>query len=195
MKTFTKSLKARKQAGLTGIELTVVLAVVGILAVAGLRYFGLIGGSNATTNASSIISSVTKIKECFSTQSNFSTVSLESVTNAGCRAITDNVTAGPPVVALNNFSLPRSIAPANFSGGTNNAFTWTEIVPAENCRQTVQSMWTVAVAISAKASSGSAVNVKTVAGESFDGKLTAVGTACGETGDSTIVFTVTKGQG
>ncbi len=185
-----------KNLGMTLIELGIVIAVIGILAVLALRGSSISGKSKGMVEGQNLLDTVTATQQCFRTTTDFTALGATAVTGtAYVVANCGREVANPPATAAagaitNQFGGARTVARSNINGGTNNAITVTDaLVPSEICREVVQGQWDNYNSITVTPTGGAAVVSKALITDVFTPAATA---ACQTATTATITIVEAK---
>jgi prepilin-type N-terminal cleavage/methylation domain-containing protein len=130
---------ARRQAGMTLIELGIVLAIAAIVIFFAISKFGEISANSRAQNAATEFASIaTNIKRIFSTQSNYSTLTATVLANAKAVPLS-YVNAGAPPTFQHPLGGALTIGPQNVTGSANDGIRYTYAgVPSPECNMFTQ---------------------------------------------------------
>lgn len=186
-------LSKRKNLGLTLIELGIVIAVIGIIAVLALRGSSIFGKSKGLVEGQNLLDTVTATQQCFRSTTDFTALGATAATGtAYALANCGTEVANPPSTQAagaitNQFGGARTVARASINGGTNNAITVTDgLIPSDICREMVQGQWDNFNSITITPAGGAAVVAKAVITDAYAPAAAAACTTA-ETATITVV--------
>lgn len=167
-------LSKRKNLGLTLIELGIVIAVIGIIAVLALRGTSIQGKSKGMTEGQNLLDTMTATQQCFRSTTDFTALGATAATGtAYVLANCGREVANPPATSAagaitNQFGGARTVSRSNINAGTNNAVTLTDaLLPSDICREMVQGQWDNYNSITITPTGGAAVVAKALITDVF----------------------------
>lgn len=196
IRKFRTGTSKRKNQGLTLIELGIVIAVIGIIAVLALRGTSILGKSKGMIEGQNILDTVTATQQCFRSTTDFTALGATTATGTAYALTNCGVeVANPPATAAagaitNQFGGTRTIARSSINGGSNNAITVTDAqLPSDVCMEVVQAQWGNFNSITITPSGSAAVVAKTLMPDVY---TPAAAAACKTATVATLQFVIAK---
>jgi type II secretory pathway pseudopilin PulG len=175
----------RRQAGVTGVELLIALAVIGALAVGAIALIGAFRGAQGESYAKIVATAFTNVQTKYSTANNFANVTTLACANNN--VFPDNYVQniGTATATITGpWGGAIACAPANVFGSANDGFSITiPNMPANVCRELPSRLTSTIARVTITPDGGTPVVVKATGDTSVN--VGAVGTACGS-GASTL---------